>query len=153
MTHDERPPLVTNRRSGGDRRARPTPLLSRFSLRGRRTWIRRDTDGLRGRYVDRSTGRHLLAVVLLLVFVSLDALSTLLLLEQGHGEANPLMDATLRKGVGWFLLVKLGPLPLAFALLSVHRYFRWIRHALGLLVVVYGCLMLYHASLLLRTFT
>lgn len=139
-----------SRRTGGDRRLRPTPLFSRFSLRGRRVWIRRDTDFLKGRYVDRSTGRHLLLIVLLMLFVTLDALSTLFIIERGGSEVNPLMDATLRRGVGWFLLVKLGPLPLAFLLLSVHRYFSWVKAALGLLVFVYGALMLYHMSLLVR---
>jgi len=129
---------------------RPTPMFSSFSLRGRRIRIRRDTDLLRGRYVDRSTGRHLVFVVLLLLFVSLDALSTLFIIERGGSEVNPLMDATLRRGVGWFLLVKLGPLPLAFALLSVHRYFSWVKVALGALVAIYGALMLYHMSLLAR---
>jgi len=125
-------------------------MFSSFSLRGRRIRIRRDTDLLRGRYVDRSTGRHLVFVVLLLLFVSLDALSTLFIIERGGSEVNPLMDATLRRGVGWFLLVKLGPLPLAFALLSVHRYFSWVKVALGALVAIYGALMLYHMSLLAR---
>lgn len=137
-----------SRRHGGDRRMRPTPMFSRHSLRGQRVRIRRDTDFLRGRYVDRSTGRHLLLILVMLLFVTLDAMSTLVILDQGGTEVNPLMNATLQRGVGWFLLVKLGPLPLAFALLSVHRYFRWVRLALGLLVAIYGVLMLWHVGLL-----
>jgi hypothetical protein len=125
-------------------------MISRYTLRGRRTRIRRDTDLLRGRYVDRVTGRYLAALVLLLVFVSIDAASTLFIIDRGGSEANPVMDATLRRGVGWFLLVKLGPLPLAYALFSVHRYFGWVRVGLVALTVVYGALMLYHVALLWR---
>lgn len=125
-------------------------MFSSHSFRGRRVRIRRDTDFLRGRYVDRSTGGHLLLILLLLLFVTLDAMSTLVILERGGTEVNPLMNATLQRGVGWFLLVKLGPLPLAFALLSVHRYFRWVRLALGMLVAVYGVLMLWHVTLLVK---
>jgi hypothetical protein len=125
-------------------------MFSRHSLRGQRVRIRRDTDFLRGRYVDRSTGRHLLLILVMLLFVTLDAMSTLVILDQGGTEVNPLMNATLQRGVGWFLLVKLGPLPLAFALLSVHRYFRWVRLALGALVAIYGVLMLWHVSLLVK---
>lgn len=129
---------------------RPTPMLSAYTLRGRRTRVRRDTDFLRGRYVDRSTGRHLLLLVLLMLFVTLDAMSTLYILENGGTEANPLMETTLERGVGWFLMVKLGPLPLAFTLFSVHRYFGWVKVGLTLLVVVYGGLMLYHFWILVR---
>ncbi|MBD3222848.1 hypothetical protein GF314_16595 [bacterium] len=144
------PPRTVSRRTGGDRRLMPTPMLSAYSLRGRRTRIRRDTDLLRGRYVDRSTGRHLILIVLLMLFVSLDAASTLWIIDRGGTEANPVMANTLERGVGWFLLVKLGPLPLAFTLLSVHRYFGWVKAALALLVVVYGALMIYHFTILAR---
>lgn len=146
MTDARRPESVfpRNRRHGGDRRLEPTGLLSRYTLHGRRTRIRRDTDLLRGRYVDRSSGRHLLLILLLLLFISIDAFSTLFILEHGGEEINPLMVRTLQQGVGWFLVVKLGPLPLAFLLLSVHRYFSWVRLALGSLAAIYGGLMLYH---------
>ncbi len=146
MTEHRRPESVysRNRRLGGDRRLEPTSLLSGYTLRGRRTRIRRDTDLLRGRYVDRSSGQHLLLILLLLLFISVDAFSTLFILEHGGEELNPLMVRTLERGVGWFLVVKLGPLPLAFLLLSVHRYFSWVRVALGSLAAIYGGLMLYH---------
>lgn len=147
------PVRSVSRRTGGDRRMRPTPMLSAFSLRGRRARIRRDTDLLRGRYVDRSTGRHLMFILLLMLFVSLDTMSTLWILEQGGTEENPLMANTLERGVGWFLVVKLGPLPLAFMLFSVHRYFTWIKVGLAFMVVVYGGLMLYHFYILLRVLT
>ena len=139
-----------NRRRQVDRRRRPTPMFSRFTLRGRRTRIRRDADLGRGRYIDRSTGRHLALIVLLMVFITLDALSTLHILDQGGNEVNPLMENALQRGVGWFLMIKLVPLPVAFLLLSIHRYFRWVRWALLALVAVYGSLALYHVSLLLR---
>jgi len=139
-----------NRRARGDRRRRPTPIFSRFTLRGRRARIRRAADLVRGRYVDRSTGAHLALILLLLIFIVLDAASTLYILERGGREVNPLMDSALRRGIGWFLLIKLGPLPLAFLLLSIHRYFRWVRVALGAMVAVYGGLALYHLSLLAK---
>jgi hypothetical protein len=143
--------IPRNRRRASDRRRRATPLLSRHTLRGRRTRIRRDADLARGRYVDRSSGVHLLMIVLLVLLISVDTFSTLYILEQeGGSELNPLMVRTLERGVGWFVLVKLGPLPLAYALLSVHRYFSWVRVALGVLVAVYGVLTVYHASLLWR---
>ena len=140
----------SNRRLGDDRRLRPTPLLSKFSLVGRRFQIRRDTDFLRGRYVDRSNGIHLAVILTLLIFIALDAASTLYILSHGGTEVNPFMDRALRKGVGWFLLIKLGPLPIAFFLLSVHRYFNWVRFLMYGLTGIYGALMCYHLFLLFR---
>jgi hypothetical protein len=139
-----------NRTGPDDRRQDPTPVLSRFTLRGRRALIRREPDLARGRYVDRSSGSHLALILILLVLIFLDTSSTLYILEHGGRELNPLMDSALRRGVGWFLLVKLGPLPLAFLLLSIHRYFRWVRATLGLLLIVYGVLATYHLYLLAR---
>lgn len=136
------------RRLRPERRREPTPAISRFTLRGRRARIRREFDLLRGRYVDRSGGGHLALILVLLILVSVDALSTLYILQHGGRELNPLMDGALRRGVGWFLLLKIGPLPLAFLLLSIHRYFRWVRLTLGFLLIVYGTLALYHLYLL-----
>lgn len=135
-------------RQGPDRRQQPTPWLSRFSLRGRRKQIRRDDDLVRGRYVDRADGPYLWGVLTLVFLVMLDATSTLFILSRGGSEANPLMRHMLERGTPWFLLVKFGPLPLAFLLLSVARYFGWVRWVLALLLLVYGALAAYHVRLL-----
>lgn len=143
-------PVQDDQRQLADRRQDPTPAISRYSLRGRRARIRREFDLLRGRYVDRSSGAHLALILTLLILVTVDTASTLFILEHGGQELNPLMDEALRRGVGWFLLFKLGPLPAAFLLLSIHRYFRWVRATLGVLVAVYGGLAVYHLYLLGR---
>ncbi len=153
MTAEKRTVLDTadsTRRHGGDRRRRATPMFSRFTLRGRRTRHRRDSDMLYGRYIDRSTGRHLALILLMMVFITLDAMSTLYIIDNGGNEVNPIMERALQRGVGWFLMVKLGPLPVAFLLLSIHRYFTWVRWALVGLVLVYGTLAIYHISLLMK---
>ena len=152
MSDENRPTTESGgiRRDDGDRRRRPTPMFSRFTLRGRRTRIRRDTDALQGRYIDRTTGRHLVLILALMVFITLDAMSTLYILDHGGNEVNPLMESALQRGVSWFLLVKLGPLPVAFLLLSIHRYFSWVRWALVALVLIYGSLAMYHVSLLAK---
>jgi len=138
------------RRLTGDRRAFPTPWISRFTLRGQRHRIRRREDLARGRFVDRATGMFLAGVVTMVLFVALDATSTLYILRHGGTEKNPLMATLIERGTGWFLLVKLGPLPFAYLLLSVARYFGWIKWALITLLLVYGALALYHLQLLLR---
>ncbi len=142
--------VVDGRRGRGDRRRFPTPWLSRFTLRGNRRRIRRQDDFARGRYVDRADGSYLGGVVALVFLIVLDAASTLFILSRGGTEENPLMASLLARGVGWFLLVKLGPLPFAFLLLSAARYFGWIKWALGGLLAVYGMLAAHHVQLLLH---
>lgn len=136
------------RRLATDRRRFPTPWLSRFTLRGQRRRIRRDEDLLRGRYVDRADGPYLKGILILVVLVALDTLSTLFIISRGGTEANPLMRSLLERGTPWFLLVKLAPLPIAFVLLSVARHFGWVRWMMVLLLVVYGLLAGLHLRLL-----
>lgn len=140
------------RRAGDDRRRRPTPWFSRYTLRGRRTQIRRTEDLDQGRYVDRAEGPYFHQIVLLVALVALDAVSTLIILGQGGGEANPVMRPVLERGTGWFLLVKLGPLPVAFLLLSITYHFGWIRWGMRVLLAVYACLACWHFLLLVRIF-
>ncbi len=137
-------------RHGSDRRDQPTPWLSRYTLWGRRLRIRRENDLERGRYVDRAQGPYLGAVILLVVLVLVDAVSTLFILAHGGTEENPLMQSILERGRGWFLAVKLLPLPLAYLLLSVARYVGWVRWGMRILLAVYGALAAYHLVLLSR---
>ncbi len=149
---DQQPDHIAadGRRGPGDRRRFPTPWLSRFTLRGNRRRIRRQDDLRRGRYVDRADGPYLGGIVALVVLIVLDAVSTLFILSRGGTEENPLMASLIARGSAWFLLVKLGPLPVAFLLLSVARYFGWTRWALTTMVLVYGVLAGYHVYLLLQ---
>jgi hypothetical protein len=139
-----------SRRDRGDRRRLPTPCLSRFTLRGNRRRIRRAEDLARGRYVDRADGPYLGGIVTLVALIVLDAVSTLFILSRGGTEENPLMASLLARGTGRFLLVKIGPLPIAFLLLSVARYFGWTRWALTAMILVYGALAAYHVHLLMK---
>ena len=127
-----------------DRRRRPTPLFSRYTMWGRRTRVRHDEPGPDRRYVDRATGGFLALVVALVVLVTFDAFSTLHIVRSGGGEDNPLMDWVLRRSVPLFLAIKLMPLPVAFVLVSIHRYVDWVRIGLTIAVAVYGALALYH---------
>jgi len=136
----------------GDRRCHPTPWLSRFSLWGRRWHIRRLEDLADRPYVDRAVGGYLASILTLVALIVVDSTSTLFILSRGGTEENPLMRSLLERGTGWFLLVKLGPLPIAFLLLSVVSYFGWVRWGLAALLIVYGGLAAFHLSLLMRIF-
>ncbi len=95
-------------------------------------------------------GGYLGGIVALITLIILDSLSTLFIVSRGGTEENPLMQTLLERGPGWFLFVKLGPLPVAFLLLSIARYFGWVRWGLAALLIVYGALATYHLVLLAR---
>ncbi len=139
----------SDRRRRVDRRARPTTLLGSLRWRGGRSGGRRPDD-VRNRYVDRP--RRLVATIAIFVVLSSagDALLTMLWLDEGGAEANPLMAWTLRGGYGAFLAVKLLITGVGVWLLAIHQNFRVGLTGLGILAAGYVMLLGYHALLLLR---
>jgi hypothetical protein len=75
-----------------DRRKQPTPILSRYTIWGRRK-------GLLGfpneRYVDRYSPRLLLFLVLMVGLNCLDSCFTLMILEKGGQELNPIVESAI----------------------------------------------------------
>lgn len=129
-----------------DRRKRPTPMLSRYWLRGRRRQAgRRDGDN-RHVYVDRYT-RAEVAVVLWLVAASLADLGlTLLHIRGGGAEANPIMDWFLSLGgAPAFACAKVVMTAIPVLFLLLHARFRGTWPALLGLSVMYAALLVYHA--------
>ena len=132
-----------------DRRRRPTPMFSRYWLRGRRRGGRRQGE-IERVYVDVYT-RSELALVLGLLFLSVvDLVLTEQHLSVGGAEANPVMAFVLQAGgARGFALVKVAlTLPAAVVLL-VHQRFRLARRAMVVLFAVYACLMVWHAVVIL----
>ena len=128
----------------GDRRRRPTPMVSRYSFRGRRRAVSRRLDDSRAGYVDRVEPS--LAVILGAVFAFhvLDALFTLIHLRQGANELNPFMAALIQRDEGLFLGVKLSLAGVGLLFLGVHQNFPYVRRAVTSLFVIFGLLVGYH---------
>ena len=75
-----------------DRRKKPTPAISRFTLWGRRKTFRRKEDQERGGYVDQySSGLFLLSILLMGASI-FDALFTMIILNFGGWEVNRIVD-------------------------------------------------------------
>ena len=131
-------------RSSADRRSRPTRMLSRYWLRGRRRAGRRtgETDAI---YVDRYAIDECLLVLWLVLAAAGDLTLTLMHLAAGGGEANPIMDWFLEAGgPAAFAAAKI-VLTLGAALfLLVHARFRGTRPALWGLGAMYAAIMAYH---------
>lgn len=138
-------------RNGMDRRARPTPLLSRYAiLGGRRVGRRRDADPA-AYYVDRMGGATWLILLTIFLFQVLDAYLTLAHLRQGGMELNPLMDELISRGEGLFLVVKLGVSALGLWFLGAHKHFPMVRPGLAIIFALFLGVVGWHCFLALNT--
>lgn len=135
-----------DRRQGGDRRARPTSPLSRFTMFGRRIRGRRRGEA-QNVYVDRYT-KHEWTLALGILFMSLtDLVLTLQYLDRGGEEANPIMRWALEGGQDSFTTWKIALTLAGAVFLLVHARFRKVRTALQMLFGMYVILLGYHAVL------
>jgi hypothetical protein len=136
-----------DRRGLSDRRHRPTPFWSAFLGPRRRHGGRRHGETDRT-YVDRFTRQDIVLVVAILVLNVLDALFTLVWLQRGGSEGNPIMAWILELGNSAFLIQKTFVVGLWLMLLVVHKNFRLARVGLWALAIVYSLLVLYHVALI-----
>lgn len=141
-------PDAENKRQGPDRRQRPTPIFSRYWLRGRRRGSRRGSDKS-ATYVDRYTTREWTLVIGIMVMSLADLMLTLAYLHRGGEEANPVMRWALEWGGEYFFAGLKTALTTAGALfLLLHVRFSRVRFWLGVLFAGYVLLMLYHSYIL-----
>lgn len=137
--------LPAERRALADRRRRPTPMLSRYWLRGRRRGARRLSEA-HNVYVDRYRPREWAMVGALFALVAADTVLTLRHVEGGGAEWNPLMALLFDAGGGaLFAGAKLGGTALALLFLLLHVRFRWVPGLLAACLLVYALLMGWHA--------
>ncbi len=129
-----------DRRRLPDRRARPTTLWSALRWRGRRQGFRRAGEGHQA-YVDCLAGRVVGLVILVYVCSLLDAFLTLLYVENGGSEANPLMHLALAHGPTVFVALKLSLTGVAVWWLAVHQHFPLAARGLRGLALGYGVVL------------
>lgn len=137
----------TPTRGGGDRRLRPTPRLSRFTFRGgRRRGARRRGEG-EGSFVDLY-GVRLLSILLWVALMNVaDSFFTLVHLQHGGTEVNPVAGLLLATGLPAFVLLKSTLIALALLVLCVHKNFHLARLGIWIAAIAYTLLFLYHLSL------
>jgi hypothetical protein len=134
------------RRHVADRRARPTTLWSTLRWQGRRTGFRRASEGHHA-YVDGLSWRIGGLAILVYVGSLLDAGLTLLHLENGGSEANPLMHLALAHGPTVFIALKLSLTGLAAWWLAAHQQWSLAVRGLQALALGYGMVVVYHLVL------
>lgn len=153
------PRPIPERRSGKDRRSRPTRAWDAFRVQGRRARVRRREDHRHPYYVERFSRTKLVLIGGLMALTLGDGLFTLRLLEAGYPEANPVMRALLSRGVGAFLVGKYlltlagVPILLVFQNHSLFGTRFRVGYLIPTFVLLYGALLAYQAWLLRAVFS
>lgn len=134
-----------DRRRNEDRRDQPTGFLSR-PWRGRRRAGRRagERDNI---YVDVYSRSDVLILLCIFILNIGDAAFTLLWLQRGGGEGNPVMQFMLDIGVGAFLFQKCIVVGIWLLILTAHRNYRSARAGLWSTLSAYTLLIVYHLVL------
>ena len=147
-TPSARAPTDEGRRhAGDDRRSRPTRRLSHFSLfGGRRRRVRRDKER-EGTFVDLY-GFRLWCLALWVAVMNLgDSFFTLVHLQAGGIELNPVARVLLETGRGNFVFIKSFLIGLALVVLVLHKNFTLARVGLWTAAGTYTLLVGYHLLL------
>ena len=129
------------------RRVRPTPVCSRFWLRGRRRGGRREgeTENI---YIDRYEPYELFLVVGVLVLSMLDMIFTIIHLNVGGVEANPVMEWVLSVGgQPMFIAVKIASTLIGLFVLLIHVRFTRVRPLLTFAFILYVGIFVFHIYL------
>ena len=133
--------------TGPDRRKKPTPFLSRYSFSGGR----RMSGGERG--VSFSDRYHFLTWVVLSLFLVLNVLDahfTLIYLQRGGEEANPIVALLLNQGISFFIVFKSLGVALGALIFCVLADFRNAKIGVILALSFYQLLLFYHIALYLN---
>jgi hypothetical protein len=132
---------------GADRRQQPTPRFSRYTFYGGRRKSVRRSEEREGSYVDR----YRALVVMVVIWVALmnigDSFFTLLHLQSGGIELNPVAAALLKSGRFGFVFFKSLMICAALIVLVLHKNFWMARLGLWASAAGYTLLNLYHISL------
>lgn len=132
---------------GPDRRLAPTPRLSRFTFSGGRRQGPRRGGEREGSFVDLY-GKRLFLLVLWIALMNIgDCFFTLVHLQAGGVELNPVAKLLLTTGRWNFVFVKSILIALALIVLAVHKNFHLARIGLWTAAGTYTCLVVYHLLL------
>jgi hypothetical protein len=129
-----------------DRRLQPTrPWIGTMGPL-RRAHGRRESD--HSSYVDRYSRRDVARILTILVMNVGGAFFTMLWLDRGGKEANPVMDFFLDIGPGAFLIQKCIVVGIWLVALLVHKNFRFARIGLYISFAAYAVLMIIHFGII-----
>lgn len=125
----------------------PTPRLSRYSLAGGRRSIVQRGEEAEGSYVDLYSNWVLFWVLWVALMNVGDSFFTIVHLQAGGVEVNPVAAAMLRTGRFGFVFIKAVMIGVALLVLTLHKNFQLARFGLWLSTAAYTALVIYHLTL------
>ena len=129
----------------GERRKRPTPMVSKYTfVGGRRASAEPDS------YTDIYKIPVLVAMLAVTSLNVLDSFFTLVYLQRGGSEANPIADWMINHGPQFFVFFKTFVMGGALAILCLHKNFHRARIGIWLGSTLYVLLTAYHLFLFFR---
>jgi len=131
-----------------DRRKQPTLALSRFAVKGQRSSFRRKGERKRGGYVDRYGPGLLFLIVLIVGLNVLDALLTMMILEDGGWEMNPVVRSVIQIYGHRFWIWKFAIVSFPLILLCLHSKFRLATPVILGMSVIYITAILFQILLI-----
>jgi hypothetical protein len=140
--------MKSERRGLKDRRNQPTPLLSRYTFWGRRKEFRRKEDQEKGGYVDRYNPSLLILLILIVGLNFLDSLFTMIILDCGGWELNPIVRSAIDMYGDRFWIWKFMIVSVNVILLCIHSWFRHVKKVILWITIFYLGIILYQIFLI-----
>ena len=137
-----------NRRSYVDRRKKPTLRWSWFTFFGRRRALRRKTDREKGGYVDRYSYILFFLLVLILGLNILDSLFTMMIIDLGGQEFNPLVRSFMELHGDMFWIWRFVIASIGLVLLYLHRGLIMVRRMIIAIGSIYIVIVVYQMYLI-----
>ena len=138
----------SEKRTLTDRRRRPTPILSRYTFRGRREAVRREADKRRQIYVDRYGTQLFLFLMGILVLGTADGLLTLYHVRVNEAvEMNPIMGYFLGLSPKIFFHVKYILTACCLMILCLHKNLPAVKYILITVFLIYVFIVANHLYL------
>jgi hypothetical protein len=136
-----------NRRTPLDRRKKPTPRWGWFTFFGRRRLFRRKSDQEKGGYLDRYSHILFFLLILILSLNILDSLFTMMMIDLGGQEFNPLMRSFIELHGDMFWIWRIVIVSIALILLYLHHGFILVRRVIIAIGLIYVVIVVYQIYL------
>ncbi len=139
-----------------DRRKQPTSFWSFHTFLGRRRGLRRKSDQEKGGNLDRYSPAIFFLIIFILALNILDSLFTMIILDLGGRELNPVVRSVMALHGDHFWVYKFIMVSGSLVLLCLHQGFKFFREiiiaicTLYLIIVLYQIFLIAHLSPPLR---
>ena len=137
-----------DRRILKDRRKQSTPALSRYALGGERRTLRRKKDREAGGYVDRYSSTLFIFLISIVGLNILDAFQTIMLLDSGGRELNPIVHSAMQLFGDNFWIWKFFIASAFVVFLYLHSRFRKAKPIIVFATILYIVIVFYHFLLI-----